>query len=464
MGRELQEFKSLTPGVVKMYTCGPTVWNYAHIGNFRAFIFEDLLRRFLKYNGYKVIQVKNLTDVDDRIIKICNEEDIERLDLVKKYSKAFFKDMDFLKIERAEYYPYATDSIPEMVKLVSSLVAKGYAYKADDLSIYFNIAKFKQYGKLSGLKVSELKPGARVKQDDYEKTSAEDFALWKAWDENDGKIFWETELGKGRPGWHIECSAMSLKYLGEEFDIHTGGVDLIFPHHENEIAQSESYTGKKVARYWLHSAHLLVNGQKMAKRLGNFITIPDLREKGINGEALRFLLLSAKYRDQLNFTEESMKQALASVQRINEFALRLEEAIKSENTLKPREEVRDLIRTTRSDFVSALENDLDTPRALAVIFEFITRANKILDEQVSSTDAKLIWEFLRSDFDSIFGVLREVSKETSLSPEIFSLLKQREEARKSRDWKLADSLRNNLLDLGIEVQDTPEGQKWRKRN
>ncbi len=463
LGRELQEFSPLNPGEVKMYTCGPTVWNFPHIGNYRTFLFEDLLRRFLKYRGYKVTQVMNLTDIDDRIIKVCKEQNVDRIEITKKYANAFFEDLIFLRVEPAEFYPYATENIAEMVKIISSLLKQGYAYKADDGSIYYSISKFNGYGRLSGLKISELKPGARVRQDDYDKTSAEDFALWKSWDENDGNIFWETELGKGRPGWHIECSAMSMKYLGEEFDIHTGGVDNIFPHHENEIAQSEAYTGKKFARFWLHSAHLLINDQKMAKRLGNFITVPQLRDQGVDGPSLRFLLLTGRYREQLNFTEHSLKQASASVERINEFASRVGQAIKSAKILEGNLEVGHLVSKTREDYIAALDNDLDTPSALAVVFHFVTQANKFLDKGISKADAELIRGFLLQDFDSIFAIVGVSEEISSLPSEVRSWLEERENARMSRDWKLADALRIKLLESGIEVQDTNEGQKWRRK-
>ena len=281
-------------GEVKMYTCGPTVWNYAHIGNYRTFLFEDLLKRFLKYRGFNVIHVMNITDVDDRIIKVCNEQGVDLKDFTEKYAKAFFEDLDFLRVDRADFYPRATDYISEMVSIIEGLVRKGIAYRGEDGSVYYSISKFSRYGELSGIKTSELKVGARVRVDDYGKDSAEDFALWKSWDQTDGKIFWDTSLGRGRPGWHIECSAMSMKLLGERFDIHTGGVDNIFPHHENEIAQSEGFTGKRFVNYWLHSEHLLINEAKMAKRLGNFITVRDIREKGIDGETLRYFLLSGQ--------------------------------------------------------------------------------------------------------------------------------------------------------------------------
>ncbi len=441
-----------------MYTCGPTVWNYPHIGNYRTFLFEDLLRRFLKYRGYKVTQVMNLTDVDDRIIKVCRENNQDLYEFTERYSKAFFEDLDFLGIERAEFYPRATMHVPEMVRIIEALLAKGFAYRSEDGSIYFSISKFSDYGRLSGLKIGELKAGARVRQDDYTKDAVQDFALWKAWDKDDGNIFWQTSLGNGRPGWHIECTAMSIKYLGERFDIHTGGVDNIFPHHENEIAQSEGFTGKKFVNYWLHSEHLLINEAKMAKRLGNFLTVKDMRDKGIDGETLRFLLLSGHYRAQLNFTEKSLDQASSSVKRMNEFYLRLKEV---ESTSNGSSKVTDLVEKTRVRYITSLENDLDTPSALAVIFEFITEGNKILDQgSFGRNEVNLMLEFMMKDFNYIFGAIKKVTENVA-SPEIRSLLKEREEARKNKDWAKSDAVRKRLLELGIEVQDTPQGQKWR---
>ncbi|MDH2902300.1 MAG: cysteine--tRNA ligase [archaeon] len=469
-GRELQEFVPIADREVKMYTCGPTVWNYPHIGNYRTFVFEDLLRRFLEYRGYKVIQVMNITDVDDRIIKMCRENKIGLKEFTDPFANTFFEDLDFLKVQRAEYYPRATNHIAEMVAMVDGLLKKGVAYRSDDGSIYYRISKFPNYGKLSGLKIGELKAGARVRQDDYDKDSAQDFALWKAWDENDGTIFWETSLGKGRPGWHIECSAMSMKYLGEHFDIHTGGVDNIFPHHENEIAQSEAYTGRKFVNYWLEAEHLLMNSVKMAKRLGNFVTVRELRDKGVSGVALRLFLLSGQYRTQLNFNEQSLEQANASVRRINEFVSRLEEVSQSkgrEDAMKagaPSREVEKLISKTREGYISSLGNDLDTPRALASVFEFITDGNKLLDaNQVRQRDARAMLDFMLKDFDSIFAVVIRATDEASLSEEIKKMLEDRATARSQKNWKLADSIREELLESGIEVQDTPQGQKWRKR-
>jgi cysteinyl-tRNA synthetase len=465
-GRELQEFKPIIDNEVRMYTCGPTVWNYAHIGNFRTFLFEDLLRRYLEYRGYKVTQVMNLTDVDDRIIKICKEKNLDLKEFTDPYVKAFFEDLDFLGVKRANYYPRATEHIPEMVTIVQGLLDKGFAYKSDDGSIYFKISTFPAYGRLSGLKLDELKAGARVRQDDYDKDSAQDFALWKAWDENDGTIFWKATLGKGRPGWHIECSAMSMKYLGEHFDIHTGGVDNIFPHHENEIAQSEGFTGKKFANYWLESEHLLISDQKMAKRLGNFVTVRQLRERGVDGAALRYFLLSAQYRTQVNFTDQSLEQAAGTVRRINEFVSRLEEWLESNPSESNGENTtaNDLVSKTRESYVTALDNDLDTPRALASVFELINQGNKILDaKQASGAAVRAMLDFMTKDFDPVFGVVSKVTtSEASLSEDIQKLLEERISARREKNWKLADSLREKLQSAGIEVQDTPEGQKWRK--
>ncbi|MHB8699663.1 MAG: cysteine--tRNA ligase [Nitrososphaerales archaeon] len=464
LGRAMQEFKPLKEGEVRMYTCGPTVWNYPHIGNYRTFLFEDMLRRFLKYSGYRVTQVMNLTDVDDRIIKVCREQNVDLYEFTEKYAKAFFEDLDFLNVERTEYYPRATRHVPEMVTIVEGLLAKKIAYKGEDGSIYYKISEFPGYGKLSGLKLSELKSGARVRQDDYTKETAQDFALWKAWDESDGNIFWEApSLGRGRPGWHIECSAMSMKYLGETFDIHTSAVDNIFPHHENEIAQSEAFTGKQFARYWLHSEHLLINDQKMAKRLGNFITVKELREKGVNGVTLRFSLLASHYRQQMNFSEKSLEQASSSVKRINEFVARLKETAPGKDELA---EVQKLVTETRAKYVSALNNDLDSPSALASVFEFITTANRLIDQgRADKVGLALMSEFIEKDFDSIYGILKTnaISKAV-LPPKGAPLLKEREDARKAKDWKRSDTLREELNAIGVIVQDTPQGQKWRLKD
>lgn len=464
LGRRLEQFVPIKEGEVRLYTCGPTVWNYAHIGNYRTFLFEDLLKRYLKYRGFKVTHVMNLTDVDDRIIKVCNESGQELKEVTEKYSKAFFDDLNFLGVDLADAYPRATDYIREMVKIIQGLLSKGIAYPGEDGSFYYSISKFPKYGELSGIKQSELKVGARVRVDDYGKDSAEDFALWKAWDEKDGKIFWETELGKGRPGWHIECSAMSMKLLGEHFDIHTGGVDNIFPHHENEIAQSEGYSGGTFVNYWLHCEHLLINEAKMAKRLGNFLTVRDIRERGIGGQVLRYFLLSGHYRYQLNFTDSSLEQAAGSVKRINDFVSRIEEFLQSssDEIEEISADVKALVDDSRSRYESALDKDLDAPSALAVIFEFISEGNRLLDRgNLRTGSLRALLDFMRKDFDSVFAVVFPVSEEF-LSEVESKLLQERESARKDRDWKKSDELRSRLRSLAIEVQDTPTGQKWRR--
>jgi cysteinyl-tRNA synthetase len=467
LGRSLEEFRPIIPGEVKMYTCGPTVWNYPHIGNYRTFVFEDFLKRYLEYRGYHVTQVMNLTDVDDRIIKICKEQNLDNVrSFTKQYEDAFFDDLKFLNFRPADSYPRATDHVPDMVKIIEKLLQNGNAYKAEDGSIYYRIASFPEYGKLSGLVLSELKPGARVRVDDYNKDSAQDFALWKAWDEQDGRIFWNTSLGKGRPGWHIECSAMSMKYLGEHFDIHTGGVDNIFPHHENEIAQSEAYTGRKFANYWLHADWLLINDQKMAKRLGNFITVKQLRDDGVSGSALRLLFLSSHYRTQQNFTEQSLAQATASVRRLNEFVERLRSMLDAETSTKSdhptMEKVKVLIQKARDNFTAELDNDLDTPQALATVYELVTEGNKILDARsVDQATVNLFLDFMMADFNSVFGVIEERRAQTDLPSEARALLDQREKARKEKNWKETDALRAELLKLGVRVEDTPHGQKWK---
>ncbi len=409
------------------------------------------------------MHVMNLTDVDDRIIKVCNEQGLDLKAFTEKYAKAFFEDLDFLRVNPADFYPRATGYISEMVAIIEGLVRKEIAYRSEDGSIYYSISKFPNYGELSGIKTTELKVGARVRVDDYGKDSAEDFALWKAWDQKDGKIYWDTSLGRGRPGWHIECSAMSMKLLGEHFDIHTGGVDNIFPHHENEIAQSEGFTGTRFVNYWLHSEHLLINETKMAKRLGNFITIRDIREKGIDGETLRYFLLSGQYRSQLNFTDSSLEQAASSVKRINEFVSRLEEVadeLEDDGSLET--QLVTLVEDTRARYISALEEDLDAPRALAAVFVLISEGNRMLDLGASSSlGVGALLRFMKEDFDSIFAVLHS-SPDQSLSEEESALLKERETARLSKDWAKSDELRKNLLALGMEVQDTPAGQKWRR--
>ena len=456
--RRKEKFVPLEKGKVKMYTCGPTVYDFAHIGNFRAFVFEDLLRRWLEYCGYKVIHVMNITDVDDKTIAAARKKGISLREYTEHYTQAFFEDITALNIEKAHYYPRATEHIPEMVALIKKLLEKGYAYRGEDGSIYYDISKFKDYGKLSKIRVKELKPGARVKVDEYGKEEAHDFALWKAWDEEDGDVFWETELGKGRPGWHIECSAMSMKYLGETFDIHCGGVDNIFPHHENEIAQSEAATGKQFVRYWLHNEYLLVEGRKMSKRFGNYYTLRDLLAKGYDPKAIRYLLMSTHYRQQLNFTFEGLEAAKNAVDRLTNFVYRLLDA----DGEGCGEKIGSLMESVQKRFEEAMCDDLNIAVALAAIFNFVREVNKLMDDnKLSRGEAEQVYELMMR-FDKVLGVIGEVKKEEEKLPkEAEELIRKREEARKVRDWETADKIRERLKAMGVIVEDTPQGVKWR---
>jgi cysteinyl-tRNA synthetase len=455
--RKKEKFVPLEEGKVRIYTCGPTVYDYAHIGNFRTFVFQDLLRRWLEYRGFKVIQVMNITDVDDKTIRGARKRNIPLREYTDYYMKAFFEDIEALNLEKAEYYPRATEHIPEMVELIKRLMEKGYAYRGEDGSIYYDISKFKDYGKLSKLKIEELKPGARVKVDEYGKEEARDFALWKAWDEEDGDVFWETEIGKGRPGWHIECSTMAMKYLGETIDIHSGGVDLIFPHHENEIAQSEAATGKPFARYWLHSEHLLVEGRRMAKRYGNFYTLRDLIKRGYDPKAIRYLLMSTHYRQQLNFTFEGLEAAKGAVDRLTTFVRRLLET----DGAGCGEEIKRLMADVQKRFESAMDDDLNISVALAALFDFVRDVNKLMDEnRLSRKEAEEVYDLMMK-FDKVLGVIGEVKAEEKLPPEAEELIRKREEARKAKDWATADRIREQLRAMGIILEDTPQGVKWR---
>jgi cysteinyl-tRNA synthetase len=455
--RQKETFTPLKSGEVRMYTCGPTVYDYAHIGNFRAFIFEDLLKRWLKYRGYKIMHVMNLTDVDDKTIKGSQTQHIPLKQYTDFYANAFFEDAKTLNIEPADVYPRATEHIPEMVALIQTLLSKGYAYKGDDNSIYYNISKFPDYGKLSKIHVQDLKAGARVKTDEYAKEEAQDFALWKTCTPEDGDVFWETPLGKGRPGWHIECSAMSMKYLGETFDIHCGGIDNMFPHHENEIAQSEAATGKTFVHYWLHNEHLQVEGRKMAKRFGNFYTLRDLLAKNCDPKAIRYLLLSTHYRQQFNFTFEGLEAAKSAIERLTNLMRRLQDA----NGKTAVEKITHLIGKVQACFGSAMDDDLNASVALASLFDFVRDVNNLLDSnELSKAEAETVFTLIEG-FDSVLGVIGKVEAE-QLPQDAALLIEKREAARKARDWKTADEIRKQLRDMGIVIEDTAQGVRWRK--
>jgi len=439
-----------------MYTCGPTVYDYAHIGNFRAYICADILRRYLEYKRYKVKQVMNLTDVDDKTIKNSIQQRLALDKYTKKFKDAFFDDVKTLNIEKADVYPEATKHVSEMAATVKKLMDKGIAYKGDDNSIYFDISKFVDYGKLSGARINELKAGARVSQDEYEKGQANDFALWKAWTPEDGDVFWETELGKGRPGWHIECSVMSTKYLGQPFDIHTGGIDLVFPHHENEIAQAEGAEGKDFVKYWIHNEWLLVEGKKMSKSLGNFFTLRDLIEKGYSPKAIRYLLLSAHYKVQMNFTLKGLEAAENSVKRLQELADKLRDFDEGKNNPG----VSKIVEKAKKDFEKYMDDDLNISSALASLFDFVKEMNTmVMEKRLSKKDAEKAFDVMKG-FDKVLGVLDFEKQE--ISEDIMELVNMREEARRSKDWAMADSLRDKMKEKGFQVNDTPEGPRLKK--
>jgi cysteinyl-tRNA synthetase len=449
-----EEFHPLEEGVVRLYTCGPTVYDYAHIGNFRTFVFQDLLRRYLKYRNYRVVHVMNITDVDDKTIQNARKEGMTLKDYTSKYTKAFIADCKTLRIDLPEIMPRATDHIPEMVALIRSLEEKGYTYRKDG-SVYFSIAHFPGYGKLSKADFSGAQAGARVDTDKYDKENARDFVLWKA--KKEGEDFWETEIGPGRPGWHIECSAMSMKYLGETFDIHCGGIDLVFPHHENEIAQSECATGKPFVRYWVHPEFLIVEGEKMSKSLGNFFRLQDLLSQGHAPEAIRYLLLSVHYRKQLNFTQDGLRQAQASIQRLEDFVLRAKEIAKEE---EPTPAFLTETQSAREKFTDAMDADLNTSAALAVIFDFVRMAyQKDNQKTLSGGDARIAIDFLK-EVDGVFNILR--AQPELLDEEIARQIEARQDARRRRDFAEADRIRQWLLSKGIQLEDTREGVRWKR--
>jgi cysteinyl-tRNA synthetase len=456
--RRVEPFAPADGHTVRMYTCGPTVYNPAHLGNFRTFLFEDLLRRAFRLAGWQVEQVMNLTDVDDKIIRKAAAEGQRILQVTEPFTALFHQDRRYLRIEDAERYPKATEHIPEMIALVERLVANGVAYVAEDGSVYFAIDKFADYGKLSQLDKREVRSGARVAQDDYAKENAQDFALWKAAkpeDEATGAA-WDSPWGRGRPGWHLECSAMAMKYLGETFDLHAGGIDLIFPHHEDEIAQSEAATGKQFARCWCHGEFLLTDGAKMAKRVGNVTNVVGMREQDISGTAYRHFVFSAHYRKQLNLGEESLEQSRAAVNRVGAFARRLAEATGGTAALA------EAASRAEQAFLEALFDDLNAPEAMAALFTFITDANRELDAG-GADEAAL--ERARAAFRLIDGVLDlvpEQEADAELAVWVEDRLAARKAARARRDWAAADAVRDGLTARNILIEDGPEGTRWRR--
>ncbi len=454
--RQKEDFKPTKKGEVSLYTCGPTIYNYIHIGNCRTFLFEDILVRHLLLKGYKVHQIMNLTDVDDKTIKGSIKEDKSLRDFTDKYADAFFEDLKTLNITLAEKYPRATDHIDDMVDLIKKLLDKGYAYEAGN-SIYYRISNFKDYGQLARIDKEKLLAGGsgRVKSDEYEKEQISDFALWKGYDEIDGNVFWETELGKGRPGWHIECSAMSMRYLGETFDIHTGGVDNIFPHHDNEIAQSEGASGKKFVNYWMHSEHLILDSKKMAKSEGNIYTVRQLLEKGFSKEAIRLSLISAHYRAKLNFSFDLITQSQASIDRLNNFINNLNKVSKDKPSS---DELNKITSEASKKFEEFLDDDLNISGAIGSVFELVKEFNTKFDE-VGGENAQNALEFLKKA-DSILGVMN--FKEEILDEDIQKLIEERNEARKTKNFKRADEIRDMLKEQGIILKDSKDGTIWQK--
>jgi cysteinyl-tRNA synthetase len=454
--RRKEDFVPLKEPHVGMYTCGPTVYNYAHIGNFRAFVFQDLVRRYLEYKGFAVKHVMNITDVEDKIIRTVRESGKSLRDVTEFYTQEFFRDLDMLNIKRAHVTPRATETIPDMIKLIETLVAKKHAYVADDGSVYFSIKSFKDYGKLAHLDFDNLQFGARVSHDEYDKEHVADFALWKAWVEADGPVKWPSPWGEGRPGWHIECSVMSMKHLGETFDIHCGGEDLIFPHHEDEIAQSEAATGKPFARFWLHNAHLLVEGKKMSKSLGNFFTLRDLLAKGWTGREVRYALISAHYREQLNFTFDGLQAARSALQRLDELLLKLQE-IATETVAPPSGAGGASVPlAVVKQFDFALDDDLNISGALGALFEFIREANK---RTISTDEAAGILSAWRQ-FGAVLGFGMPIKSE--VPAEVQQLVEERQVARKAKNFKRSDEIRDQLAKLGWSVEDTAKGSRAKR--
>ena len=457
--RTIEELVPLDPDQreVKVYTCGPTVYSRAHIGNFRAYVFEDLLQRHLELRGYKVRRVMNLTDVDDKTIRGASEAKVPLRDFTAPFKKAFFDDLTALRIKPADEFPAATDQhyLDRMIAMIQTLMDRGLAYQADDKSVYFRISKFPNYGKLAHIDLTQLQSTGRVQHDEYDKEHIGDFALWKAWDEQDGDVGWNSPWGRGRPGWHIECSAMATGLLGDQIDIHCGGVDNIFPHHEDEIAQSEGCTGKQFVRYWMHCAHLVVDGQKMAKSLGNFYTISDVLDKGYTGREIRYALMRVHYRAPLNFTWEGMKEARASLDRIDDWLDRLRKCASSVAAGEGQ------LETLPDTFEQALDDDLNIAAALGYLFESIRETNRAMDKNELRPPVAKAW---LNWWDRVNSVLQlDKTGAAAIPREIADLVEARHIARLNKEWQKSDELRQKLAILGWEVRDTKDGQTVTKR-
>jgi cysteinyl-tRNA synthetase len=458
LSQQVEDFSPMDGKTVRMYTCGPTVYNYVHIGNLRTFTFQDILRRWLRARGYALNHVMNITDVEDKIIRSAMQQNKSLRDYTSVYEQAFLDDAALLRLETPEKLVRATEHIPEMIEAIEQLTAKGFTYQSDN-SVYYRIAQFPDYGKLSRLDFSGMRAGARVDVDEYDKDDARDFVLWKA--KKDGEPSWDAPMGPGRPGWHIECSVMAMKYLGETLDIHAGGIDLTFPHHENEIAQSEALTGRQFARFWLHAEHLIVEGQKMSKSLGNFYTLRDLLDQHHAPEVIRYLLASVPYRKKLNFTFDGLQAAATSIERLRNYKLRLDTARFTDGK---NDRIEERTTAARIQFENSLDDDLNTAEALAAIFEYIRETNSAMDAgeflhgNVPSARA------LMEQFDSVFDVLKPTAHSDAIGDaEVEALIEERNLARKAKNFKRGDEIRNELLQRGIILEDTKDGVRWKRK-
>jgi cysteinyl-tRNA synthetase len=455
--RQIEEISSKA-GKVKMYTCGPTIYDFAHIGNFRTYVFEDLLRRAIQFFGFEIEQAMNITDLDDKTIRGAICKNISLQEYTDPFKRAFFEDLEKLFIQKVEHYPEATAYIPEMIEMIETLMEKGFAYKGQTGSIYFSISSFTKYGRLSHLNLHELKINASGdnEADEYEKDNLSDFVLWKIFDpERDGQIFWESPFGKGRPGWHIECSAMATRLLGNTLDIHCGGVDNMFPHHENEIAQSECCTGHLFVKHWVHVEHLLVDHKKMSKSLGNFYTLRDLLKKGYTGKEVRYLLLSTHYRTQLNFTFAGLDAARSSLQRVADLIARLR-SVKAEHSFSG------VLKEAQSRFKEALAEDLNISAALAVLFDLVRELNILCDQdRLGHLEAKQALDLI-ADWDRVLAVL-PLEEEEEVPMDLLEFLEEREKARLSKNWKVSDEMRDAIHSRGYLIEDTPQGARLKKK-
>ncbi len=463
--REKEIVVPLKDNHIRMYTCGPTVYNYAHIGNFRTYVFEDLLRRTIKFFGMQITQVMNLTDVDDKTIKGAIANNVKLDDFTKTFKDAFFEDLKTLNIEPVEHYPAATDYIKEMIVMIEVLLEKQVAYRGGDGSIYFAIEKFPRYGCLSHIHLDELQAGAsnRINADEYEKDHVADFVLWKSYDETrDGKIYWESPFGKGRPGWHLECSAMAMNILGEEIDIHVGGIDNMFPHHENEIAQSEAYSHKRFSKVWMHSEHLVVDGKKMSKSLGNFFSLRDLLNKGFSGRQVRYMLLQAHYKTQLNFTFTGLESVAQTLRRLDDFIQRMQDTRKDSSKKDASSKIQPLLEKALNGFTIGLADDLNIAVALATIFDLVREVNALGDkDEVSAEDAASILDLFKK-MDAVLGIFSFESQAEAIPQDLQEALEKRIQARKDKDFKQSDLLRDQILKAGYIIEDTAAGPKLKK--